>query len=99
MVNGQWSMVNWLTSSENLAISWSFDILIEDDLTYAISYNLARSRVLHALDKALDVSLKGGVLEGTIALCIEGTVFENKVMCVAKWLFASDMAIDQSQVL
>ena len=97
MFNGQ--LVNWLTSSENLAISWSFDVFIEDDFTIAVGNDAATGRVLHALDKALDVSLKGGVLKGTIALSIEGTVFENKVMCVAKWLFASDMAIDQSQVL
>ena len=83
----------------NLAVVGFPDILVKRDGANAVSNDMSTRWVLDVLDMSTDVSMDGGIFEDAVAGLVEGAVLENQVVSIAKQLLASQLAVDQTDIL
>ena len=81
-------------------IGGGFLVLIDNNLTdLATDNDVARCGVLDTMNRAIDSSVDGAVLEGEVAVSAHSAVLHDKVFAVAEGLLASDMTTDETEIL
>lgn len=82
----------------NLAVV-AFSELRVGDTTDMVGNDMATDRVLDICDRAFDLRVDvRAVLEGTVAVLVEGTVYERHMIHIAQWLFTGDVATNKFNV-
>ena len=75
------------------------NVLVDGDRAYRVGIDVSARWVLDVLDVSTDIGLNVGVFENTVAGSIEGAVLEYQLVGIAQQLYASQMAVHQSDVL
>jgi hypothetical protein len=70
-------------SYDDFTVGWTFDVLVEYNLSDGIGDDTAAGRIFHALNKTTNVGLYSGVLKGAVTLRIESAIFQHQVMSIA----------------
>ncbi len=83
----------------NHAVVGLADVLVDGDAADAIGDDVTAGGILDVFDVSADVGIHGGVLKHTVALGIEGAVFENQTIYIAEQLLASEMTAHEAHVL
>ena len=61
--------------------------------------DMARSRVLYAMDGAIDCGVNRAILKGEVTVGAHGAILHDEVLTIAQRLFARNVATHESQIL
>ena len=87
-----------LVTETDFTIGRSLDVLIYGYGTEFDSHNASRHRVLDVSYGTANVVMQRAVFNGTVAVRSERTVFQYKVVCIAKRLLARDVTVHETEV-